>query len=140
MTDDTRYRQEFPGDEAGVRHARQWLAGHLDGHPQADDIELVAAELATNCIRHTASAGRTFAFVLEVEDDGETIRVAAEDLGSPDSKPERCKPTVDEMHGHGLCLVAEVADGWGCDGNEHGREVWAVWDAPAFKTATALGA
>lgn len=33
---------------------RRWLRSHLSDHcPRADDIDLVATELATNAVRHT---------------------------------------------------------------------------------------
>lgn len=127
-------REHFTGDESGCRLARQWLARHLDGHPRADDIELVGSELVTNCIRHTASAGKSFSLVIETEPDG--TRLTAEDLGSP-GQPERRDPDDDDIHGHGLCLVDEVADGWGSDGDESGRDVWAWWGT--FTGCRALG-
>lgn len=130
--DDIRHRHEFTGDELGVRRAREWLAEHLSEHPLRHDIALVATELCANAIRHTASAGRTFALVLERDGDGATTRLTAEDLGSSDTKPERQEPADGDIHGHGLLLVNETADAWGSDGDRNGREVWAVWDAPAF--------
>lgn len=48
-------RTAFPGSPSGVRHARGWLAQRVAGHPRADDIDLCAAELATNAKVHSTT-------------------------------------------------------------------------------------
>ena len=121
-----RHRAAFPGDERGVRTARAWLWGHLDGHRRADDIALVAAELAANAMRHTASQGWLFALSIEHEEAG--TRITVEDLGG-DTKPELHAVDEETMHGHGLALVDALSDVWGSDGDCNGRDVWAWWDA-----------
>ena len=109
-----------------MRAARMWLWSYIDRHRRANDIELCAAELAANAIRHTASRGWLFAVTVEHEEAGTRITVA--DFGG-DDKPELPRPAgVDELHGHGLALVDALTDAWGTDGDVHGRDVWAWWD------------
>lgn len=124
-----RARAPFPGSPSGVRHARQWLRQRMAGHPRADDIDLCAAEIATNAVHHTASAGWLFAVSVEEEPAG--ARVTVEDFGTADSKPEPIPPTAiaDEGDsGWGLLLVTALADAWGYDGDASGRDTWAWWD------------
>ncbi len=56
-----RWRRVFPGRDDQVREVRHWLAGLLPGAPERDDVVMVAVELATNAIRHTASGRGGFA-------------------------------------------------------------------------------
>lgn len=115
----------FRGDPGGVRAMREWLTARIAGHSRADDIELVATELASNATRHTASKG--WLFVVAVE-RGAGTRVTVEDLGSAETEPVMGNAGVDDMHGHGLALVAELSDSWGCHGDHTGRDVWARWN------------
>lgn len=130
-----RARAVFPGDPAGVRRARDWLGARVSGHPRADDIDLCAAELATNALRHTASAGSLFAISVEEEQAG--TRVTVGDLGTTDTKPE---PKPDDLaeaisSGRGLTIVAALSDAWGSDGDVLGRDTWAWWDRDAAAEA-----
>jgi hypothetical protein len=45
---------DFPGNEAELRPLREWLPGSPDA-PARDDAIMVAVELATNAVKHTAS-------------------------------------------------------------------------------------
>jgi hypothetical protein len=60
-----RWRRVFPGRDDQVREVRRWLAGLLPGAPERDDAIVVAVELVTNAIRHTAS-GRGGLVMVEV--------------------------------------------------------------------------
>lgn len=109
---------------------RRWLRSHLSDHcPRADDIDLVATELATNAVRHTFSAGRLFAVTVEVDHDRSEpdVRLIVEDLGG-DSRPAVQNPGAEDGCGYGLALVAELTDTWGVDGDAFGRDVWARWN------------
>lgn len=56
------WTQGFPGEAASIGEVRHFVGGLLTGWPCADDARLVATELATNAVQHTASGeGRGFA-------------------------------------------------------------------------------
>ena len=77
-----RWRWVFPGREDQVRELRRWLAGLLPGAPARDDVVLVAVELVTNAVRHTAS-GHGGLVMVEVTWYGPVVRVAVADGGAP---------------------------------------------------------
>jgi len=56
----TSYQQVFPGRADQVALVRRDIAGHLASHPAVDDAVLIARELATNSVLHSASAGACF--------------------------------------------------------------------------------
>lgn len=77
---------------------------------------------------HTESNGSLFA--VRFEPERRRVRLTVEDLGG-DEEP-RIKLFAgsyngDLVGGHGLALVEALSDDWGVDGDELGREVWAVW-------------
>src|SRR5579859_3295041 len=78
-----RWRRVFAGRDDQVREVRRWLTGLLPGVPQRDDVVVVAVELVTNAIRHTAS-GRGGLVMVEVIWCGPVLRVAVADGGAPD--------------------------------------------------------
>jgi len=57
-----RWRRVFPGRDDQVREVRRWLAGLLPGAPERDDVVVVAVELVTNAIRHTASGAAAWSW------------------------------------------------------------------------------
>lgn len=125
-----RWRRVFAGDEGQVREARRWLTGLLPPCPARDDIVLVASELCTNAIRHTAS-GRGGFFTLEVAWQGATVRVSVADAGAP-TEPCLCDDPLAER-GRGLLVISELCSRTGLSGDHRGRVVWGdvLWDGPA---------
>lgn len=93
------HRASFPGDEAGVRAARVWLRGYIEGHSRRDEIALVAAELAGNAIRHTASGGDLFALSVEHEEAG--TRLTVEDNDPTTASPSSVRPAGTPRRGTG---------------------------------------
>jgi serine/threonine-protein kinase RsbW len=115
-----RYSASFPGRPEQVRKVRRAVAGCLAGCPAADDMVLIASELATNAVRHSASRGAFFAVRVEVLPGG--ARVEVEDLGGP------WHPRQRDGRPHGLDVVQALAgpDGWGVTSlPPAGRVVWA---------------
>ena len=49
------YASTFPGRADQLSQVRREIAGYLDNCPAADDIVLIADELAANAILHTQS-------------------------------------------------------------------------------------
>lgn len=94
---------------------------HLKAHGMlhlADDVQLVASELATNAIAH---AKTPFTLALS-EADGLVLLVIEDESQSPlvPGTPEAM-----DMSGRGLMLVEHVSDDWGT--NTDGCGVKSVW-------------
>ena len=119
-----RWRRVFPGRDDQVREVRHWLAGLLPGGPERDDVVMVAAELATNAIRHTAS-GRGGFVTVQVTWHGPVVRVAVGDGGAPEGPRLVPGPAGLAECGRGLHLVRALAASTGLCGDHRGRVVWA---------------
>jgi len=144
-----RWRRVFAGRDDQVREVRRWLTGLLPGVPQRDDVVVVAVELVTNAIRHTAS-GRGGLVMVEVIWCGPVLRVAVADGGAPDGPrlaagcavpaeapdgaagaaqgglgPAELAPAELAECGRGLHLVRALAVSTGVCGDRRGRLVWA---------------
>lgn len=135
-TQDTRPRRRvFPGDPGQVAHARRFVRRALAAHGPAEDAVLLASELVTNAIQHTASGqGGTFEIVIWPGPDA--VRVAVFDAGSP-SVPTLVPAGRLDATGRGLALVEALARQWGHQGNQRGRAVWFDIPPPASAPATA---
>jgi serine/threonine-protein kinase RsbW len=116
----------FDGRPEEVSNVRAFVASALDRCPVADDVILLASELAANAIRHTASGldGTFFVFV-HVQDG--LVRVEVHDLGS-DTAPIVRPSGSSEESGAGLRLVDVIADRWGFYGWSRTRVVWFEMD------------
>jgi anti-sigma regulatory factor (Ser/Thr protein kinase) len=112
----------FLGSHHEVRNVREFIAQVVDGCPVADDVVLLASEVVTNAIVHTASgSGGTFTVV--VQPGGRMIRVEVHDGGS--ETPPDVRPADDLAgSGRGLSLVDSLATRWGHLGDPNGRVVW----------------
>jgi anti-sigma regulatory factor (Ser/Thr protein kinase) len=113
----------FDGLPQEIRSARHFVSGLVGDCPAAEDVLLLASELATNAIVHTASghADGTFSVLVKVE--GDWIRVEVHDLGSASEPAFRGSPSLQES-GAGLFLVQSMADICGYYGSPAGRVVW----------------
>jgi anti-sigma regulatory factor (Ser/Thr protein kinase) len=112
----------FLGASGQVRNVREFVAGVVGATPIADDVVLLACELATNAVRHTASGdGGTFRVVVQVA--SKWVRVEVHDAGS-DTMPNVRLPAPTEESGAGLYLIDAIAARWGHRGGRTGRVVW----------------
>src|SRR3984957_19795547 len=116
-----RWRRPFPVRDDQVREVRRWLARLLPGAPERDDVVVVAVELVTNAIRHTAS-GRGGLVMVEVIWCGPVLRVAVADDGAAGG-PRLAAGQAEG--GRGLHLVRALAASTGVCGDDRGRLVWA---------------
>ncbi|MEU4235375.1 ATP-binding protein [Nonomuraea sp. NPDC026600] len=123
------FHQAFPGQADQIGAARRWVLEHLplpDDDPRAHDIALVASELATNAVMHSASgcpAGR-FALQIEVEGDS-TDQAGALGLTCIDMGPALVSmPRGEGEGGRGLALVQELADAYDVVLTPTCRTVW----------------
>jgi hypothetical protein len=125
-----RWRRVFPGEERELSDLRRWVASLLPTCPARDDLILLANELGSNAIRHTAS-GRGGSFTVEIAWQEPTAWVAVTDDGGP-GEPRVIDDPLGEQ-GRGLLLVRSLAVRSGMAGDERGRTVWATipWDGPA---------
>ncbi|MER6201119.1 ATP-binding protein [Streptomyces sp. NPDC001586] len=106
-----------PRSVAAARHftrdtLRAWAATE-----RLDDMLLCVSELATNALRYGVPRGRGYLLRLFGFEDG-TVRVEVHDSGPGFSR------ITGRPHGHGLTLVAAVADEWGVLARTPGKVVW----------------
>ncbi|GEB62193.1 ATP-binding protein [Streptomyces gardneri] len=130
----------FTSTARGARLARRLVAVRLDewgvpyGAGAHDTVVLVAAELATNAVRHGHVPGRDFQLVLRVTD---VPRPVAR-IEVSDTRTERVPPRPGRLPGpvsgpepadggRGLLLVDGLAERWGWHprAGAPGKTVWA---------------
>jgi anti-sigma regulatory factor (Ser/Thr protein kinase) len=119
----------FPGLPAMVPSARRFVSGILAGTPYAGDMELIAAELASNAIRHSPAGRDGGEFTVTVHMQERWARVEVSDTGTGQwYPPEGGDP--DAEYGRGLAIVAALADKFGHDITADGQTMWAEtgWD------------
>jgi serine/threonine-protein kinase RsbW len=116
------FERSYRGTADQSHHVRADLAEIAGDCPVADELVLLASELATNAILHSRSGhpDRTFT-VRATLYPGEYAWVEVVDLGGAWTKDE-----YDDEHGRGLGIVAAVAgdENWGVEGNAASRVVW----------------
>ena len=116
-----RYTGTYPADPAQVRQARAALAALLRDCPLADEAILVASELVTNSVRHSASRDGG-EFTLRAEVRAGFVRIEVEDAGGPWGGGPG-----DDGRPHGFDVVDAIAGSrnWGIGGDARGRIAWA---------------
>lgn len=113
----------LPDDLSAARAARVHVADDMAnrGVPEsvADDIVLVASELAANAIRHGSPPA-----LLRLDYAGGRVRVTVSNHGGT-ADPRVLEAAPDAGHGRGLAMVHALADevGWERDGDR--LDVWA---------------
>jgi serine/threonine-protein kinase RsbW len=119
----------FLGSEREVRSVRAFVGEVVGGCPVADDVILLASEVAANAVVHTAS-GRGGTFTVVVHPRDELVRVEVHDGGSEAFPDARAFEDLTGS-GRGLRLVETLAARWGHLGGRDGRVVWFEVDLPA---------
>ena len=120
------FQRPYSGAASEVRRVRADLAAVAAGCPVADELVLLASELATNAIMHSRSGeqGATFTVRAELR-RGEYARVEVEDLGGGWSN----HVGEHDEHGRGLDIVGAIAGdgnwGMGTGGPPGSCVVWA---------------
>jgi anti-sigma regulatory factor (Ser/Thr protein kinase) len=112
----------FLGARSEVRNVRAFVGDAVGGCPVADDVILLASEVATNAIMHTAS-GKDGTLTVVVDGDDKRVRVEVHDDGSG-SAPDVGTAESEQESARGLYLVEELATRWGHYGGRDGRVVW----------------
>lgn len=102
-----------------MRAARQFVHDNLGGvrGEVRDTAVLLVSELATNSVRHAATA---FTVSVEVGDPGVRVEVADQDPTVPVPKAT----TRRDLSGRGLAIVARLAQDWGVEPVDGGKLVW----------------
>jgi anti-sigma regulatory factor (Ser/Thr protein kinase) len=108
----------FPGRPESVTAARRFVRDVLcDQSPEVvDAAELMACELATNCVRHARCD-----FELVIHARGR-IRVEVRDTSH--GSPVAGYPAPEDPSGRGLRIVEAMSDTWGIIPSSSGKTVW----------------
>ena len=117
----------FPGRAAEVSSAREFARGVLGPEwPCLDEVLVMVSEIASNAVRHTASAADGGWFDLTVSVTDGRVRVAIGDRGSSSVPRVASGGESGELvpGGRGLRIVDALAERWGHAGDELGRVVW----------------
>jgi anti-sigma regulatory factor (Ser/Thr protein kinase) len=124
----------FPHAVESVGRARHYALEALGEAPPdvIDSVAVMVSELATNSVRHAASA-----FTLSIERDHRQVRVAVTDDG--DRLPSLRVPDPRDHSGRGLQIVRALADEWGVTESvgRPGKTVWFVLALRAASTSAA---
>lgn len=116
----TGYTSTLPGRADQLGQLRREIAAYLADCPAADDIILIASELAANAILHTQSRGGTFTIRCQLSP--RAARIETEDLGGP----WRPRNPGDRPRGLDIIQALTGPDQWGTElTGTGGRTVWA---------------
>jgi anti-sigma regulatory factor (Ser/Thr protein kinase) len=101
-----------------VTAARRFVRDVLSDRPLevVQAAELMASELATNCVRH---AHTEFELTIHTRDQ---IRIEVRDTG--EGRPRLLSPAEREISGRGLRIVDAMSDAWGVVPAANGKAVW----------------
>lgn len=119
------YERTYAGHPDQVRIVRAAVAGHLAGCSVADDAILIASEIVSNAIVHSASNGQFL--TIRVSTGPGHVQIECQDLGGPWHR----KPADDRPHGLNLVEALTGPGNWGTETTSDGdRIVWARLSLP----------
>jgi anti-sigma regulatory factor (Ser/Thr protein kinase) len=117
------YEAQFPAVRTSALSARRFVTDAVVDVPSevSETIALIASELATNSVRHAATA-----FHIRVERLPDRVHLEVEDDG--EGAPVVRTPGPTDTSGRGLQIVQALADSWGVIPKEEspGKIVWAT--------------
>jgi anti-sigma regulatory factor (Ser/Thr protein kinase) len=111
----------FPAAPESTRAARHFVTEMLAralGDELAVDAAIITGELAANAVVHARSG-----FAVAVSRSSSAVRISVRD-GAP-LRPANASTPFEVSHGHGLWVVAQVAEHWAVDRLPDGKVVWA---------------
>lgn len=111
----------YPGLPIVIPSARHLVRDVLAESPYVEDLELIAAELMTNAIRHTASGQPGGVFTLTIHVGAHWASIEVTDAGDGFWRHE----LDHDEHGRGLSIIAILAERFGHETDESGQTVWA---------------
>jgi anti-sigma regulatory factor (Ser/Thr protein kinase) len=117
----------YPGIPESVTAARRLVRAILFHSPRVDDMELIAAELITNAIRHTSSGQEGGTFTITISHRPGRARLDVTDLGTVPWRPASVNGDGMAEYGRGLAIVNALADevGYGVS-DGHNAISWAT--------------
>jgi len=121
----------LPAEPASAAAARRFVRDVLDAWDAGefeDAAVLLTSELVTNALLHARSPAE-----LHVRLAGGCLRVGVSDRTPV--IPVRKRYGKEAATGRGLLLVETLADAWGTEPNEDGKEVWFELAAPGGSRA-----
>lgn len=116
------FERDYPGEASQASQVRADLAKITSRFPAADDLILMASELAANAITHSRSGQPGGRFTVRANlYPGDCALVEVIDQGGPWTPP-----APGDEHGRGLAIVEAIAgDGnWGIDGDAACHVAW----------------
>ncbi|MGW7515222.1 ATP-binding protein [Streptomyces sp. NPDC054796] len=125
---------EIGSDPMEVGRARRWARSRLAGcgidadEPLAETLILLISELVTNAVVHTGAPAvlRMLLPVRPVPRESGAVRVEVADVSS--RPPRQRQADGDDTNGRGLELVSGLADRWGWEREEGGKNIWCELD------------
>ncbi|MGW4896620.1 ATP-binding protein [Kitasatospora sp. NPDC004240] len=126
-------RYELAADDLAPGRLRGWIAARLADWRLAhlaDDLTLIASELATNAVRHGGTPALATLSVSGPDGGPRKVRLEIRDRGVG-FEPRECVPatgsdgTAESCGGRGLLLVAALSSAWGALRTGTGQLVWA---------------
>jgi anti-sigma regulatory factor (Ser/Thr protein kinase) len=119
----SRRARTFPGRPESVTAARRYVRNVLRDQSRevVDAAELMACELATNCVQH---AHCDFELVIHAQG---RIRVEVRDTNQ--GRPVVGYPAPEDRSGRGLRIVEAMSDNWGIIPSTSGKTVWFALEA-----------
>ncbi|MCU1392965.1 MAG: rsbP6 [Ilumatobacteraceae bacterium] len=113
---------EFAHDATAPRSARTLVHRTMPDCPLRDDVELAASEMVSNVVCHTGGGG-----LIRLWQGHPTVRVEVEDYSS--AMPAMSSAFTNERGRTGLGLVGMLSNAWGVIPCDHGKVIWAEFDA-----------
>ncbi len=113
-------RSRLPPTAFGVRAGRQFVRAALTAwgfDAQAQNAELLAAELVSNVVHHVAEP-----MTVRVRREPGVVRVEVDDTSR--EPPVVRDPAATDRVGRGLLLVDRLATCWGANVYDDGKTVW----------------
>ncbi|WP_194911441.1 ATP-binding protein [Catenulispora rubra] len=124
------YSITLSGSAECVHEVRVWVRSRLGENPGVDDVVLVASELVTNAIRHSASGRPGGAFTLHLSVFTDRWHVRVDDAGGLNVPRIQAVDDDQDEAGRGLAMVASLSLRWGVFGDYRARGVWAEVPIP----------
>lgn len=115
-------RLELPFDPSAPGLARAFVRASVPDHAVADDLELIASELATNAVVHGTPP--IAVAIATSEAIGGPIRLEVTQ-GLTADRPDIRTDVASGRGGYGLRLVADLADDWGTTTTTDTLTTWA---------------
>jgi PAS domain S-box-containing protein len=114
---------EVPATPASVADARRFAVATFRGWSLPDELlqdgALIATELVTNAIVHGQPPIR-----LRLRRTARELAIEVDDAAS--AMPRKLRAGVEELHGRGLDIVAQLSSRWAARADGYGKTVWST--------------